>query len=87
VKILYVCVGSSCHVRGAEDVVKVFQKKIEEHGLKGSVSLKGSFCTGNCNEKGVTVLLDEEVFVGITPETAGEFFDRELLPRLRGDGR
>ena len=61
-----ICVGSSCHLKGAPELVELFQKAIEENHLESLVTLSGSFCTGQCNRVGVTVTVDDEVFPGIT---------------------
>ena len=47
-----ICVGSSCHLKGAPELVELFQKAIEENHLEGLVTLSGSFCTGQCNRVG-----------------------------------
>ena len=48
--IIQVCVGSSCHLRGAPQVVELFQKKVADQNLEGEVVLMGSFCAGKCNK-------------------------------------
>ncbi len=81
--IVQICVGSSCHLRGAEQLVELFQKAIAEHGLEGDITLAGSFCAGKCNRVGVTVTVDDNVYTGITPEGFKEFFtDKILTPIL-----
>ncbi|MDO5562632.1 MAG: (2Fe-2S) ferredoxin domain-containing protein, partial [Synergistaceae bacterium] len=57
-----VCVGSSCHLKGAGNVVKVFQSAISERGAEDTVSLNGSFCMGECIHEGVSVKIDGELF-------------------------
>ena len=65
-----ICVGSSCHLKGAPELVELFQKAIEENHLESLVTLSGSFCTGQCNRVGVTVTVDDEVFPGITKKVS-----------------
>ena len=65
--IIQICVGSSCHLKGSERLVELFQSKISELSLSDEVTLAGSFCTGRCNREGVTVIIDDEVFTGLTP--------------------
>ena len=36
-----ICVGSSCHLKGAPELVELFQKAIEENHLEGLVTLSG----------------------------------------------
>ena len=45
-----VCVGSSCHLRGARVVIERFNELLEKHGLQDKVGLKGSFCMERCGE-------------------------------------
>jgi len=47
---IYVCLGSSCHLKGAYKVVE----KLKESLTDPRVELRGSLCMGNCSE-GVNV--------------------------------
>ncbi len=81
--IVQVCVGSSCHLRGSQDVVELFQKKVAEDCLEGEVVLLGSFCAGKCNREGVTVTVNDEVFCGVTKENFNTFWNEKILPLLK----
>lgn len=70
-----VCIGSSCHIKGARQVVEEFQRLIAENNLKGEVDLGGTFCVGRCNEDGVSVLVDDEYYA-VKPEEATDFSTR-----------
>ena len=76
-----VCIGSSCHIKGARRVVEGLQKYIGESGLGDTVELGGQFCMGKC-QLGVCVALDEDFF-SVTPETVGEFFENEIKARVQ----
>ncbi len=80
--IIQVCVGSSCHLKGSEEIVRLLQKAIEDHRLEGEITLAGSFCIGKCNRTGVTVTVDDEIHVGITSENFREFFTQNVLNKL-----
>ena len=77
--IIRVCVGSSCHLKGAPEIVELFNKAIEENHLEQEITLAGSFCIGMCNRVGVTVQVDDEVHVGVTKENFNEFFKNSVL--------
>ncbi|MDD6094318.1 MAG: (2Fe-2S) ferredoxin domain-containing protein [Clostridia bacterium] len=77
--IVQICVGSSCHLKGSEKIVELFQSAVSEHSLEGQVALAGSFCTGKCNREGVTVTVDGVVYTGITPENFNTFFEDKIL--------
>ena len=81
--IIQICVGSSCHLKGSEDIVLLLQKAVEEHHLEAEVTLAGSFCTGQCNRVGVTVQVDDDVYTGITRENFSEFLNDKILRKLR----
>ena len=53
--IVSICVGSSCHLKGSEEIVELFNKAIEETGLDDELILVGSFCFGKCNRQGATI--------------------------------
>ena len=77
-----ICVGSSCHLKGSQEIVDRFQEAVEKHKLEDAVILSGSFCIGKCNRQGVTVQVDDEIHTGITPENFSEFFRMNILKRL-----
>ena len=79
-----ICIGSSCHLKGSETVVEMFEKAIKENGLEGKINLCGSFCLGNCNREGVTVQVDGETHTGVTPESFNVFFTTAVMPKLLG---
>ncbi len=77
-----VCVGSSCHIKGSADIVELLEKAVEEHHLEGEVVLSGSFCIGKCNRVGVTIQVNDDVFVGVTRENFKEFFTKNILDAI-----
>ncbi len=83
--IIQVCVGSSCHLKGSQEIVELLQQAVEEHHLQEDITLTGSFCIGKCNRIGVTVQVDDEIHVGVTKENFKEFF-REKVQRVLEKG-
>ena len=81
--IVQICVGSSCHLKGSEQIVTLLQNALEKNGLDNEVTLAGSFCSGQCNRIGVTVQIDDDVFTGVTPETFQTFFEKNVLERIK----
>jgi len=76
-----VCVGSSCHIKGARIVIKRFQELLRQHGLENRVELKGSFCMERCGE-GVNWQIDDEPFTSSNAEEAVAVFQRRVLRPL-----
>lgn len=79
---LSVCIGSACHVRGAQNVVQTFQHLIEQYGLGDKIELKANFCVRMCSKSGVSVTLNGEK-TNIPAETAREFFEKNVLPMVK----
>lgn len=77
-----VCVGSSCHLKGSEDIVELLQNAVKDYQLEDRVVLAGSFCLGKCNRVGVTVQVDDEIYTGVIKETFNDFFIEHVLSRL-----
>lgn len=77
--IIEICVGSSCHLKGSEKIIALFQKAVADHGLEYDVTLAGRFCTGKCNRVGVTVAVDDTIYTGLTPGNFDEFFNDKVL--------
>ena len=80
--IIQVCVGSSCHLKGSPEIVELLQKAVEEYHLEDEVTLAGSFCIGKCNRIGVTVQVDDDIYIGITQENFKEFFKEHVLNKI-----
>ena len=80
--VIQICVGSSCHLKGSQDIVELLQKAITEYHLENEVTLAGSFCIGACNRVGVTVQVDDDVHTGVTKENFKEFFKENVLDRI-----
>ena len=76
-----VCIGSSCHIKGARQVVEELQRLIREHALGDTVELAGTFCMGKC-QQGVCVTLDNE-FHSVSPDTVKRFFEENVLKKLK----
>jgi len=85
-----VCVGSSCHLKGAREVIERFKELLEKHAVQEEVLLKGSFCMERCGE-GVNWQIDEEPFTSASAEEAVRLFREKVLAplgiRLADDGQ
>lgn len=76
---LNVCIGSACHVNGANNVIITFQHLIERQGLHDKVALSGAFCMRQCVGNGVSVTLNGEKYRIMAAE-ARSFFKEKVLP-------
>ena len=75
------CVGSSCHLKGSYDVIQKLQKLIAENNLEDKVTLKASFCLGNCSN-GVSMRIDGEVVSNANPENIEDIFKEQILVKV-----
>lgn len=75
-----VCIGSSCHIKGARQVVEELQYLINENNVKDVVELGGTFCMGRCQD-GVCVTVNDEFF-SVSPATVSKFFEKEVMSRI-----
>ena len=80
--IIQICVGSSCHLKGSEDLIELLKQAIAAHDLENEITLAGSFCAGRCNRVGVTVTVDDEVYTGVTTEGFTEFFQKAVMSHI-----
>ena len=83
--VVQICVGSSCHLKGSQQIVELMQKAVEEYHLDGDVVLVGSFCVGKCNREGVTVQVNDDIHVGVTPQNFKEFFKKNILDVIESE--
>ena len=80
--IIQICVGSSCHLKGSQEIVELFKRSVEDYHLEDDIVLAGSFCIGKCNRIGVTVQIDDDIFTGVTRESFKEFFLQNVLNKI-----
>jgi len=76
-----VCVGSSCHLKGARNVIVRFNELLRQHALEEKVELKGSFCMERCGE-GVNWQIDEEPITSASEADAVRVFQNRVLEPL-----
>lgn len=61
-----VCVGSSCHIKGAAQVIKRFQEEAQELTVR-AMDLEACFCCDRCKE-GVIVSINGIIYTKVSPE-------------------
>ena len=83
--IVQICVGSSCHLKGSQEIVELLENAVKEHHIEDDVVLSGSFCIGQCNRVGVTVQVNDDVHVGVTKENFREFFKKNILDVIESE--
>ena len=76
---VYVCVGSSCHLKGSYEIIELFKARLEKEGLTDKVELKGTFCSGKCAFTGVSIQVDDQIITGVTSKNFDEVFDKYIL--------
>ena len=85
--IVQICVGSSCHLKGSQEVIELMQNAVAERHLENEITLAGSFCSGKGNRTGVTVTVDDQVIPGVNRENFKEFVETHVMGALKKDGR
>ena len=83
--VVQICVGSSCHLKGSQQIVELMRKAVDEYKLDGDVVLVGSFCVGKCNREGVTVQINDDIHVGITTQNFRDFFKKNILDVIENE--
>lgn len=80
-----ICVGSSCHVKGARKLITLFSGLLKEHGLEGRVELRGAFCMERCGE-GINWQIDDMPVTSATTEDAARAFREKIIAPLVNRG-
>jgi len=73
-----VCMGSSCHAKGASRILDLLRNAIKENNLEDKVSLAGTLCLGHCAEPGANMKIGDEVITGITEDNFADFFETRV---------
>jgi NADH:ubiquinone oxidoreductase subunit E len=77
-RVITVCVGSACHLKGSHEIIGYFKDAIKEAGLENTVELKGTFCMDQCTD-GANLLIDDQIFHANSIEDARNIFETEIL--------
>ncbi len=78
---LRICVGTSCHLNGANNIVMSFRHLIEEFGLHDKVEMSAMFCAKTCANENVAVFFNDEAY-RLQPSEARQFFIETIIPKL-----
>jgi len=77
-RVITLCVGSSCYLRGAHKIAEVIEEFIVSHDLALQVELQGHFCHNRCLE-GVAANLDGRPLPRLTPANAAGILAEHIL--------
>jgi NADH:ubiquinone oxidoreductase subunit E len=80
-RVITVCVGSACHLKGSHDIINYFKEAIKDAELENKVELKGSFCMDHCTD-GANLLVDDVLFHANTVDDARAIFKQEILDKI-----
>lgn len=78
---IYICVGSSCHIKGSYNIINLMKEAIAENHLEDKINLSAAFCLGRCTD-GVSVKINDDVICGVSKENFSDFFKQQVLSRL-----
>ncbi len=73
-----VCLGSACHLKGANGVLDAFLALIERYQVQVQVQMAGNFCQGRCTE-GVVVQIDDLLLTQVTKDQVFDLFTKYVL--------
>ncbi|RDY25389.1 (2Fe-2S) ferredoxin domain-containing protein [Romboutsia weinsteinii] len=80
-KDIRICIGSSCHIKGSDEVVEEFKSLIKEYNLTKKIELYASFCLGRCTNE-VSVMRWDDKVLSVSSKNAREIFEREIIPYI-----
>ncbi len=78
---IFVCIGSSCHLKGSYDIIQLLNERIRRDGLEDRVEVKGSFCLGHCTD-GVSMRVGDTIVTGVSRENFDSKFEEYVLGAL-----
>ena len=79
-RVITVCVGSACHLKGSHEIINYFKEAIQKSGLEKQVELKGTFCMDHCTD-GANLLIDDVLFHAGSVEEAQAIFEKEIIKK------
>lgn len=79
---IYVCVGSSCHLKGSYDIIQLVKERLAKDKLTDKVEFKATFCLGKCTN-GVSMKIDGEIVTGVSKENFDVIYDKYIASKLK----
>lgn len=80
-KVVHICIGSACHLKGSYEVIDIFKTLIKDYHLEEQLELKAAFCTGHCTQAVAVKKWDGNI-LSLNKENAEEQFLNYILPEL-----
>ena len=81
---LRLCLGTACHVRGAENILKAIREELgvglEETSADGAFTVEGVRCLGACGLAPV-MMVDDDVYGKLDPKRT-----KRILRQIREGG-
>lgn len=77
-----VCVGTSCYLKGARDVLRRLSEEIEQLGVEATVDLHGAFCLERC-DRGPNVVINGQEHNRVRVEDVRDLLQRALASARR----
>ncbi|HHV82932.1 MAG TPA: (2Fe-2S) ferredoxin domain-containing protein [Tepidanaerobacter syntrophicus] len=77
-RVISVCVGSSCHLKGSYDIIRIFKELLAKHNLENEWELRAEFCCNNCRNP-ISVKIDGSDPYSVLPDDAETFFREKIL--------
>lgn len=72
-----VCVGTNCHLKGSQKILKALTSDIESRGLADAVDIQATFCFEKCGEA-PNVMIGDQLISRCTFDKAREVLEQEL---------
>ena len=79
---IYICVGSSCHLKGSYNIIALMKESLAKYQLTDKVNVSAAFCLGRCTD-GVNIKVDDEIVTGVSPENFDQVFAQHVLSKLQ----
>ncbi len=79
--VIEICLGSSCYVKGANQVVESVKQCIKKNDWTNFVVLKGAFCMGNCSN-GLGLRINNEIIHDCSLTNLVETIERAIRKSL-----
>jgi len=74
-----VCVGTSCYLHGARDVLRRFSEEIDAQGLDAQIELHGAFCLERC-DRGPNIIINGREYNHVKEEDVSDLLREALAP-------
>ena len=77
-KIITICMGSSCYSRGNNKNYEIIKNFLKENSLEAEIIFKGTLCSNSCS-KGPIIIIGDKEYTNVKPVLINDILSENFV--------